>query len=340
MKDFKQGYLDFISADGNYYFCQENGYLEYGYLHKDYYEEHHDFWSEIDIEDCKSERIRVCGGGEYSAEKMKLKFILNNWSDSWLKKRDFLSNIIFFADDESNIFNFINSLPLSGKDRIKLLLNIPLSSLYVDNIDLNKLRAFAEVNGISDIEKDNFYVLFFKSREKKLVGEFGRRVEGLLLDLYGKNREKLEVYESFFVNIKNVFNEVDLDVFDEIFGIFTVRLNIKKASRLLNGYNENLLFNTVVDFSNSYAKLYDVQSAFDDVDRRGGTIEIRFYKLLEVVDVSCSKIEYTQFLQEYLKETTKIVKVEKGYEDSWLLKRFLQRDCSDENKSAGIKNKI
>ena len=282
----------------------------------------------------------ITGEGENSSENIKKKFAINNWSDSFINDKGFLNGIVYFAGHASAVIDFIDSMPLIKINKIKMLLNVPISVLDYSNLNLERLSDF--MAGEDEDVKDKFYLSLFKSRKNQLRGSFGDKVELFLLEMYGKDRNKLSAYESFFPNIQNMFTDINLDIFEHIEPIFTVRLDVRKASKILNGVSEDSLSDWIQNFGREYAKSRSVLSVYDILDKSTNFVEVRVFQK-EKVDSDCSRDDYIGNLTDFLKENKGIfnkTKPDSMLIEKWLLKRKISESLPVESIVGVKKNKI
>ena len=109
-------------------------------------------------------------------------------------------------------------------------------------------------------QKDSFYLYFFKKNKTYLKLDNSIKAKEFLLKIYGHNEEKLKPYFSFFAAIKNLFQPIEFDMFEEKEIVFSSALNLKKAANIFNNSLSFKIPEWFQNFAQAYANYHDLKT--------------------------------------------------------------------------------
>lgn len=252
-----------------------------------------------------------------------LKNIDNHTQSLWLKQ----FNKVFSAISENK------------KQLVDYLHMVPISVLEANTIKLSTIDSLLISEGLDDTENFNFYLKFFKARKHQIKdAKVGPFVRDFLLDKYGRNEEKLTPYFDFFLYVKELFQEVELD-FVEPNPKYTItsRINCRKAAKLLciDNFDEDKIKNVISQFVYSMKDYKKISQVYvEDMDKSKGIIEIRCY-----TDTQFTQEELISNIKQYLlfKKNNLQVPTTKENVATWFMAMELNAQLSSEDKPAPLK---
>lgn len=174
------------------------------------------------------------------------------------------------------IFNQILNTP----KEISYLNNISIATWEIGKVSLKHLDELITSKGLNEKEHDDFYLKFFKSRKNQIKNAtWGPEVKKFLVNKYGNNEEKLRPYCYFSNYIREIFEEIDLDIIEPMRKITVVtQINCRKAANLLciPNHNEKDIANLITSFVSLMRRHKNIDDS--NVEDIGiGVIEIRCY---------------------------------------------------------------
>lgn len=275
--------------------------------------------------------LNIIGDGDFNIINIKKKYLLEKWKEDSFKDKEYFEEIDYniHTQEKDSIFNFINLIKDTPEKKLKLIENLPISMLNLYELSLDKLKTFVDNSNYKQEEKDKFYLKFFKLRKNQLKDKVGEEVEMFLMSLYSYNEEKLEPYFSFFPNIKNNFNDIELNIEEPGYVIFSLRLNIRKAAKQLSNISEVLAEEWIRVFSGSMAKKYSLWCQMENIDKPKAIHEIRFYKseLNTEVNEKVSVENYQKTLKSFLVYMSKLSEkpnINFEYVEKWMFQKDLK----------------
>lgn len=309
------------------------------YVHKDCAEINN--YSSVYSSD-KFYHIYIKGDGEFSSENIKIKYLNSIWIEELATNKDFIKEIDFFLDSKK-ILSFINNLETKKEVKCKFLTSLPVSLLTVSDIDLKELKELIDSFSLSPEKEDKLYLSLFKSRKNQLKDRQGEKVEEFLIQKYGLNEDKLEPYFSFFPNINNRFNKIELDIIEPRMCLFSVIINARKASKILYGKPEGDIIDWITQFTSTYAKKNNISGYTENIDKSTSTIESSFYGIttLSITD-KCNREHFSIWLKKFLIYYAELSIKEKPNNEfisKWILQEELSGKLKVEHKTS-VKNKI
>lgn len=347
----KELLLDYLKANDYHLYSRNNYMTHYYWIHKDYnnIKEYKKEYPKTPY-NVQGNTLRIVGDGDYSSDKIKRKYLLDKWNNESYKDKEIFKEMSYLLTDQEPdcVLNFIISIPIETNTKLKLIDNLPVSVLDAYYVSFDKLYNLVNESSYSELEKDNFYLRFFKARKNQIKGQTGEAAEVFLLKLYSSNKEKLEPYFNFFPNINNQFNEIELNIEESGYVVFSSRFNMRKAGKLLGGISESLVQEWTKNFSSAFAKNETLWSVMDEVDKNKAIFEVRFYKNEEKTQVneSFTLENYKKTLKEfliYMSSLTEKPKLNFDYINKWILQNKLMQKLESkeiENQVKVKKNKI
>ena len=276
----------------------------------------------------KFDRYSVKGDGDFSSENIKRKYIKSIWVDELSNNKEFIKELDFFIGSKS-IISFISSLETKKEVKAKFLTSLPVSFLSIHDIDFTELTEFVKKLDFSEEKEDKFYLSFFKARKNQLKNRQAEKVEEFLINKYGLNEDKLEPYFSFFPNINNRFNEIDLDIIEEKRCLFSVIINARKAAKILYGKPEDTIVEWIGQFTSSYGRKNNISGYTENIDKSNCTIESSFYgSKTEFITDKCNREHFSVWLKKFLIYYAELGEKEKLNHD-FISKWILQEELSD-----------
>lgn len=295
-------------------------------------------------------KLNIIGENEFSSKNIKEKYLIKKWNTNSIKDKDYFKEMDYLLDSQTmdEIINFVNKLPATTKEKVKLIENLPVSLLQAYYTNFETLRTIVEKSDYSKEEKDKFYIKFFKARKNQLKGKTGEAAENLLMTMYKGDENSLKPYFDFFSNIKNKFNDINLDIEESGYVIFSQRLNLRKAAKILERQAESKVHDWIEKFSQYMAKNYQTWSSIEIVDKPKYIIEIRFYKpeVDTIINPKLTIENYNKKLKEfliYISRLSEEPKLNFNYIEKWLMQSDLTAKLESketENKAKVKPNKI
>lgn len=335
--------VDYLKANGYSLYSKSNLY-SYFWIHKDYdSKEYRKEYNESKFS-LKSSRLNILGTGDFSAENIKRKYLIEKWNSNSFKDKEYFKEIEYLIKNYQmdDVIEFIKLLPASALEKVKLIENLPVSILDAYNTTFDKLKVFLDESNYNQVEKDKFYIKFFKARKNQLKGKTGEAAEKFLMSIYKNDENALKPYFDFFPNIKNKFNDIELNIEEPGYVIFSQRLNVRKAAKILEGRSESKVQTWIETFSNSMAKSYKVWSSLDSIDKPNAIVEVRFYKSEQNTEINSKMTieNYNKKLKEfliYISGLSEEPKLNFDYVEKWLMQSDLKeklvfKDADKENK--------
>lgn len=332
-------------------YLKENDYQLYSerssyyFVHKDSYENKYKKEYGNTRFSVENSTLNIVGVGQFNHINIKKKCALDNFTPEMVKDKEYFKLLEYLVkrSEQDDIINFVKELPTSANNKVKMLENLPVSLLDAYTTNFNKVKDLLDDSDYSEIEKEKFYVKFFKARKNQLKGKTGEYAEKFIISLYGNNEDKLTPYFDFFPNIKNRFQSIELDIEEPGYIIFSQRFNVRKASKILKGKEESKVQNWIQIFSSNMAKKYKVWSSVEIIDRPKAIIEVRFYKtdLNITIDNKLNLDNYAKKLKKfliYLMDLTEEPKLNFEYIDKWINHTDLTENL--ENKHIDNSNQV
>lgn len=290
----------------------------------------------------KFTHIYIKGDGDFAPENIKIKYLKNIWVDELATNKEFLKEIDFFLGPKK-ILSFINNLETKKEVKYKFLTSLPISLLTINNIDLKELKELIDSFSLAPEKEDKLYLSLFKSRKNQLKDRQGEKVEEFLIQNYGLNETKLEPYFSFFPNINNRFNKIELDIIEPRMCLFSVIINARKAAKILYGKPEDEIINWITQFTNTYGRKNNLSGYTENIDRSTNTIESSFYgTMTNSINDKCNREHFSIWLKKFLIYYADLGTKERPNYDfisKWILQEEISEKLKVENKTS-IKNKI
>lgn len=275
--------------------------------------------------------VNIIGEEENSKNNIKQKYLLEKWKEDSFKDKEYFEEIDYCIHnyEKNSVLNFISLINDTPEKKLKLIENLPISILELPQLTIEKLKTFVDSSNYKQEEKDKFYLKFFKLRKNQLKDKVGEEVEMFLMSLYRDNQEKLEPYFSFFPNIKNNFNDIELNIEEPGYVIFSLRLNIRKAAKQLSNMSEVIAEEWIRVFSGSMAKKYNLWCQMENIDKPKAIHEIRFYKseLKTEVNEKVSIENYQKTLKSFLVYMSKLSEkpnINFEYVEKWMFQKDLK----------------
>lgn len=291
-------------------------------------------------------KLNIIGDGEFNSENIKRKYLIEKWNSNSVKDKEYFKEIEYLIKGHSmdDIIDFIELLPASAQEKVKLMDNLPVSILDAYNTNFDKVKTIVDQSSLTQKEKDKFYVKFFKARKNQLKGSTGEAAEKFLMTLYKGDENALNPYFDFFPNIKNKFNDIELDIEEPGYVIFSQRLNVRKAAKILEGKSESKVQEWIEKFSQLMAKNYKIWSSFDSVDKPNAIVEVRFYKteIDSVIDTKITMENYNKKLKEfliYISGLSEEPKLNFNYIEKWLMQSDLNEKLESKEPQEKVKIK-
>lgn len=274
--------------------------------------------------------LNILGEGEFSGINIKKNYLIQKWQEESYKDKEIFKEIEYLIQnyEKNSIFNFIDMLPIDNDKKLKLIDNLPVSILDAHQITFDKLKIFVDKSTYNEKQKDQFYIKFFKARKNQIKDKTGEAAENFLMDLYTKNKTKLEPYFTFFPNINNHFNEIELNIEEPGYVVLNLHLNMRKAAKQLSNISETKVEEWVRVFSGSFAKKYALWSVMESFDKSKAIFEVRLYKKEEITEIN-EKVNlenYKKILKCFLVYMSKLVdnpKIDFDYIDKWVFQKEL-----------------
>jgi len=242
-------------------------------------------------------------------------------------------------DWSKSIIYILDSISSSSKEVLNYTNTIPISTWSIHKVALDDLNTLLIKRDIKDKEYDNFYLKFLKARKNQINNStYGPKVKTFLVKQYGFIEEKLSPYSSFFNYIKEMYEKVDLDIFEEV-PLLTVvsKINYRKATKLLciPGYHDTLIKRTITDFMRLIQGHKGIKQLYIE-DSGPGVMEIRCY-----TDNPLTQKEINDEIRDYLifKKSNVDIPTDKVNIDKYLMSKELALELS-ENKSVSKKMKL
>lgn len=342
----KELIVEYLKANGYSLYSKSHQITWYYWIHKDY-----------DIKDYKKEysnsgfslkhsTLRIVGNGEFSEKEIKRTYLKQKWKDELVKDKEYFKEIHYLIKNFENnsLLTFIDTLPTNNNIKLKLIENLPVSTLEAYEVSFKFLKEIVEKSEYNEKEKDSFYLKFFKSRKNQLKGNTGEAATEFLLSLYKESQEKLEAYFPFFPNINNHFNELDLNIEESGYVVFSSRFNMRKAGNLLGGLSETTVQEWTKLFSSSMAKKYGLWSVIEEADKPKAIFEVRFYKseVNSVVSEDINLDNYKKHLKDfliYMSQLSEKPKLNFEYITKWLFQKELTKKLESQNPTEQSKEK-
>lgn len=285
--------------------------------------------------------LNILGDGEFSGTNIKKNYLIQKWQEDSYKDKEIFKEIEYLIQnyEKNSIFNFIDMLPIDNNKKLKLIDNLPVSILDAHQITFDKLKLFVEQSNYNEEQKDQFYLRFFKARKNQIKDKTGEAAENFLMTLYTNNQTKLEPYFTFFPNINNHFNEIELNIEEPGYVVLNLHLNMRKAAKQLSNISEIKVTEWVKDFSGSFAKKHNLWSVMEAVDKPKAIFEVRLYKKEETIEIN-EKVNlenYKKILKSFLVYMSKLVdspKIDFNYIDKWIFQKELTEKL--ESKSLNV----
>lgn len=342
----KEEFINYLK-ENDYQLYSKNSY--YYFVHKDSYENQYRKEYGNSRFSLEYSSLNIIGNGEFSEKNIKKKCANDKFKSDSIKDKEYFKLIDYLVKryEQDDVIDFVESLSASNNDKIKLLENLPVSILEAYSTNFNKVKNIVEQSDYSTVEKEKFYIKFFKSRKNQLKGKTGESAEYFIIKLYGNNEDKLMPYFDFFPNIKNRFHSIELDIEEPGYVIFSQRFNVRKASKILQGKEESKIQKWIEVFSGSMAKKYNVWSSLELIDRPKAIVEIRFYKndLDVLIDEKLNIDNYSQKLKKfliYMIGLTEEPKLDFKYIEKWINHTDLTENLENKHdkQSIEVKTKI
>lgn len=263
-----------------------------------------------------------------SNEFIRGQFFINIFNGSSKDEQLFMiKNIKDYVGDlwRSKFSNIFGQILNTTKD-LDYLHSIPISTWEANTVPLKDLDKLVIEKGLKDKAYDNFYLKFFKSRKNQIKNaNCGPAVKDFLLTIYGRDEEKLKPYCVFFNYIKELFEEIDLDIVEPT-PEFTVlsRFNCRKASKLLcmPNYGEKEINKLITNFVYLMQPYKGIQQAYVE-DFGTGVIEVRCD-----TDKSFTQEELNKEIKDYLLFKKKNIHI--LLDSQSIEKYFLSKDLTSE----------
>lgn len=322
--------IEYLKLNDYILYSKQNLVTAYYWIHKD--SDSKNYMKEYSNSRYSPEyySLNIIGDGEFSEQNIKKNYLLQKWNENSYKDKEIFKEIDYLirSNKKDSIFNFIDLIPIDNDKKLKLIDNLSVSVLDAYAITFEKLKTFVEQSSYSKEQKDQFYLKFFKARQNQIKNKVGEDAELFLMSLYKNNTEKLEPYFSFFPNIKNIFNEIELDIEEPGYIIFSVRLSVRKAAKQLSNIAEDIVESWIKVFTDHLAKKYKVWSYIENIDKPKAVHEIRFYKteITTEIDEKLTLDNYKKQLNNFLIYMSKLSekpKVNFEYIDKWVLQKEL-----------------
>lgn len=275
-------------------------------------------------------------------DEMFLEFFVNFYHKcSTEEKKEILKNIDNFVGYNDkwpcSVFKMLESPKTNEKEVFFILLNIPVSELTIYGLSLTDLDNIITKKKLNQEEVDKFYVKFLKARKNQIKhANIGPRVKQFLMDKYGQDEEKLKPYFPFFNPIKEEFQEVELNIEEEVSEYITAtRINCRKASQLIciPSLTEYLLKLEIQSFCAGLQKYKNFEKVvLDECASAKGIIEVRTYSSFPF-----AKEELTELIKGFLrfKKVNQDMQTTPESVQAWLLKQDLQKQLPNkENQTA------
>lgn len=166
----------------------------------------------------------------------------------------------FFHYNEKEKFNdFLKKSNLSFDNQLKIIKKLPIKYFSIVQIELDLLQNIVDKSSLKSNQKDSFYLQFFKKNKSYLKLTNSSKAKDFLLQIYGHNEEKLKPYFSFFSTIKNLFQPIEFDIFEEKEIVFSSALNMKKVMKIFNNNPEFHIFEWLHQFAQAYANYHNLK---------------------------------------------------------------------------------
>lgn len=341
-------FLEYLKKN-NYklYSSNQSSITQYYWIHKDYKIQGYDYREEYaSTRFSSSSRINLIGEGEFSGKEIKRKFLIENWNSNSFKDKSYFNKIDYLITgyNKNKIVDLIDVLPATAEEKVKLMGNLPISVFTADSVDFDRIKNIVDQSDYDQQEKDKFYLKFFKSRKNQLKGNTGEYAEKFLMKMYEGKEEPLKPYFDFFSNVKHQFREIELNIEEPGHVIFSQRLNVRKAAKILKGMSESGVQKWIEKFSMYMAKNYQFLGRLEEIDKSNAIVEIRWYSRdKESVIPSQVTIEnYNKKLKEFLIHYSKLdekPEIDLNYVQKWLLKSELIEKLTPQEEENKIKIK-
>ncbi len=219
----------------------------------------------------------------------------------------------------------------NSKEILTNLSKIPVSVLDIFTISVDDIHNYLKTKNIEAEDLDKFYVKYFKARKNQIkYPHTGPKVKDFLLNLYGRDEEKLSPYFPFFNHIKQEFDEIPWEV-DEMKSpyVVAIRINCRKASQILciPNFHETQIENEIQSFLygfKSYKNLDEI--SMEDVDKNKKIVEFRCYSQEPI-----NQAELNNLIKDYLyfKRDNLAVETNRSNVAKWLMERDLRVQLSE-----------
>lgn len=225
-----------------------------------------------------------------------------------------------------DFLKIIDSVSNNKKEIIANIHSFPVSVLKFQHVNLKNLHIFFMEHDFNEEELDNFYYKFFKSRKNQIKGPiYGPKFRDFLLEIYGRNEEKLKPYFEFSNYVKQEFHNIDLNFIELISNnVIATRINCRKASKLLciPYYGEIQINSEISSFVHAIKDFMNFdQVTVEYFDKPKCINEVRCY-----TNTDFSKEELNNLIKEYLlfKKTEPNFETNKSNVEKWLMQRNLK----------------
>ncbi len=242
----------------------------------------------------------------------------------------------------TSIFKLIESPKTNAKESLFILSTLPVSEMTIYALHLPDLDELISKKNIPREDLDKFYIKFLKARKNQIKNaNTGPGVKQFLIDKYGRNEEKLKPYFPFFNHIKEEFEEIDLNIEEEVSEyINATRINCRKGSQLIciPSMTEYLLKLEIQYFCTGLEKYKKFDKIMvDDVASSKGIIEVRTYSSFPF-----HKEELSGLIKDFLrfKKMNPSMQTTSETVQSFLLNKDLQKQLPNKDNSIMKKMKI
>lgn len=225
----------------------------------------------------------------------------------------------------------VDRISNNPKEILNNLSKFPVSVLDIFTISVEDIHNYLKTKNIEADELDKFYVKYFRARKNQIkYPHTGPQIKDFLLNLYGRDKEKLSPYFPFFNHIKQEFDEIPWEV-DEMKSpyVVAIRINCRKASQILciPNFHETQIQNEIQSFLyglKNYKNLDEI--SMQDIDKNKKIVEFRCYsqELIEQGELNNLIKDYLYFKRDNLEVETNSSNIAK-----WLMERDLRFKLSE-----------
>jgi hypothetical protein len=323
-------YLKIVSLDDNNYITSKGEVLNQNYAK---FNSKHDF-SGYAIKD-------KYGIGSATSENFQENFFVKMFREAPKDEQRLLIKNVesYIGNLWRTKFLEIFSEILNTTKELNYLHSISISVWDIGKVPFKNLDKLISSKEINEKEIDDFYLKFFKARKNQIKdATWGPKVKKFLVQKYGNNEEKLKPYCDFSNYIREIFEEIDLDIIEPV-EKFTVlsQINYKKATNLLcmPKYDEKEIVKLITNFVSLMAKHKGI-SRTDVEDVGVGVIEIRCY-----TNNAFTQAELNKEIKDYLLFKKKNIDIPLNAQtiEKYFMVKELKSEL-EENKSVTKKMKL